>query len=95
MTSWRVITGSRASCWVWNKLYDYDRYAPLPRPKVSTHGKQAREMVLAAYNHFHPRMGEIAGLFFSESWIDAPPVPGKRGVLTVRVRSRLHTRMCL
>jgi oligoendopeptidase F len=36
-------------------------------------------MVLEAYNHFHPQMSEIADKFFTESWIDAPLMPGKRG----------------
>ena len=62
-----------------DKLYDYDRYAPLPAAESFYQWEQAREMVLDAYHRFHPRMGEIAGLFFSKSWIDAPPVPGKRG----------------
>lgn len=62
-----------------DKLYDYDRYAPLP----SAHGEyswaKARETVLQAYGNFHPQAAEIAGQFFSESWIDAAPRPGKRG----------------
>jgi oligoendopeptidase F len=61
-----------------DKLYDYDRYAPLPSAEGHYHWDHAREMVLSAYQRFHPRMAEIAGLFFSESWIDAPPKPGKR-----------------
>jgi oligoendopeptidase F len=62
-----------------DKLYDYDRYAPLPAAEGNYRWDRARSMVLAAYGNFHPRMAEIAELFFTESWIDAPPAPGKRG----------------
>jgi oligoendopeptidase F len=62
-----------------DRLYDYDRYAPLPAAESFYTWDQAREIVLNAYNRFHPRMGEIAGMFFTQSWIDAPSVPGKRG----------------
>jgi oligoendopeptidase F len=62
-----------------DRLYDYDRYAPLPAAESFYTWDQAREIVLNAYNRFHPRMGEIAGMFFTHSWIDAPSVPGKRG----------------
>jgi oligoendopeptidase F len=62
-----------------DELYDYDRYAPLPAADRRYTWEQAREVVLAAYSRFHPRMGEIAGLFFENNWIDAAVVPGKRG----------------
>ncbi len=62
-----------------DKLYDYDRYAPLPTADSFYTWDQARDIVLNAYGRFHTRMAEIAGLFFTESWIDAPPMPGKRG----------------
>ncbi len=35
---------------------------------------EAREIVLAAYNGFTPRMAEIAGRFFERNWIDARTV---------------------
>ena len=60
-------------------LYDYDRYAPLPSAEGDYHWDRARAMVLKAYGNFHPQMAQIAEQFFTESWIDAPPVPGKRG----------------
>ncbi len=62
-----------------DRLYDYDRYAPLPAAEGQYHWDQARDMVLKAYGQFHPQMSEIAGKFFTESWIDAAPAPGKRG----------------
>lgn len=61
-----------------DRLYDYDRYAPLPAAEGHYRWEQAREMVLEAYGKFHPQMAEIAGQFFARSWIDAPPYPGKR-----------------
>lgn len=62
-----------------DKLYDYDRYAPLPSAEGDYKWEQAREMVLRAYGAFYPQMAEIAGKFFDDSWIDAAPRPGKRG----------------
>lgn len=61
-----------------DRLYDYDRYAPLPAAEGHYRWEQARDMVLEAYGKFHPQMAEIAGQFFARSWIDAPPYPGKR-----------------
>lgn len=60
-----------------DRLYDYDRYAPLPSAEGLYSWDCAREIVLQAYRKFHPRTAEIADLFFTESWIDAPPQPGK------------------
>src|SRR5947209_4800176 len=34
---------------------------------------QASELVLDAYSAFSPRLGDLAGRFFAEHWIDAPP----------------------
>ena len=61
-----------------DKLYDYDRYAPLPAAEGNYPWDRARDTVLRAYGEFHPRMAEIADMFFANSWIDAPPKPGKR-----------------
>ncbi|MFN3596673.1 MAG: M3 family oligoendopeptidase [Rubricoccaceae bacterium] len=60
-------------------LYDYDRYAPLGEAERTFSWDEARQTVLEAYTDFHPEMGRIAGRFFDERWIDAPPVAGKRG----------------
>jgi oligoendopeptidase F len=62
-----------------DKLYDYDRYAPLPAAEGYYHWERAHDIVLSAYGKFHPQTAEIAELFFTHSWIDAPPQPGKRG----------------
>ena len=60
-------------------MYDYDRYAPLLKNKKQVDWNEARETVLTSYDDFHPQMGEIAGKFFDENWIDAAIRPGKRG----------------
>ncbi len=72
-------------------LYDYDRYAPLPAAGSHYQWAQAREMVLRAYGQFHPQMAEVARQFFTRSWIDAPPYPGKRsGAYSASVVPSVH-----
>jgi oligoendopeptidase F len=61
------------------ELFDYDRYAPLPVKERRFTWSEARDTVLAAYGRFHPRMAEVASLFFDKRWIDAEVHPGKRG----------------
>ncbi|MCZ7539622.1 MAG: M3 family oligoendopeptidase [Anaerolineae bacterium] len=74
-----------------DRLYDYDRYAPLPAAEGRYEWAQAREMVLRAYDRFHPQMAEVAGKFFAGSWIDAPPYPGKRsGAYSASVVPSVH-----
>lgn len=63
----------------YDDLYDYDRYAPLTKSETTVKWEHAREMVLDAYENFHPEMGKIAGKFFEKNWIDAAIKPGKRG----------------
>jgi len=61
-----------------NKLDYWDRNAPLPDADNRKIGwTEARETVLGAYSAFDPEMANIAARFFDESWIDAPPRPGK------------------
>ncbi len=62
-----------------DELYDYDRYAPLPTADHRYPWEQGREIVLKAYQQFHPRMAEIAEMFFDKRWIDAAVKPGKQG----------------
>jgi oligoendopeptidase F len=62
-----------------DQLFDYDRYAPLAEVDRRFTWSEARETVLTAYARFHPRMAEIASLFFEKGWIDAAVRPGKRG----------------
>ncbi len=60
------------------ELFDYDRYAPLPAADRHYAWDESRDVVLNAYAQFHPRMAEIASLFFENRWIDASVRPGKR-----------------
>ncbi len=62
-----------------DELFDYDRYAPLPADHRHYPWDESREIVLNAYERFHPRMAEIARKFFDNHWIDAAVRPGKRG----------------
>lgn len=57
----------------------HDVLAPYRKEERTYDFDQARELVLDAFGHFHPRMGEIAQTFFANRWIDAAPRPGKRG----------------
>jgi oligoendopeptidase F len=72
-------------------LFDYDRYAPLPAADRRYSWDEGRAVVLDAYAQFHPRMAEIAGMFFEQNWIDAPVRPGKRGgAYSARVVPSVH-----
>ncbi len=60
------------------KLDYWDRNAPLPTDDDRRYSwDQARRLVLDAYGNFAPAMADIAGKFFSKSWIDAALRPGK------------------
>ena len=61
------------------KLYDYDRYAPLEQHGGRWAWERCREMVTASYQGFDARAGEIVRRFFESSWIDAELRNGKRG----------------
>ncbi len=65
--------------WFGQDHLDYwDRNAPLPDADNSKiEWQEARETVLGAYSGFDPKMADIAGRFFDNGWIDAPPRPGK------------------
>ncbi|MGD2062058.1 MAG: M3 family oligoendopeptidase [Nitrospirota bacterium] len=62
-----------------DELLDYDRYAPLADATETIPWTRARDLVLAAYRAFSPRVATIAEEFFSRRWIDAATRPGKRG----------------
>ncbi|NQW00091.1 MAG: M3 family oligoendopeptidase [Rhodospirillales bacterium] len=60
------------------KLDWWDRNAPLPDADSAKFSwDQAKQSVLSAYGGFAPEMATIAGRFFDERWIDAPPRAGK------------------
>jgi oligoendopeptidase F len=61
------------------RLADYDRMAAVTQDEVTFTYAEARELVVDCYRAFSPELGELAGRFFAESWIDAPVRPAKRG----------------
>jgi len=63
-----------------DELFDYDRYAPLPAlPTKKIAWPECKQIVLESFSAFSPRIAEIAECFFSEKYIHAPVIPGKRG----------------
>lgn len=62
-----------------DKLYDYDRYAPLFSDMPSCDWPTARRIVEESYQAFAPRAGNVIREFFDKRWIDAELRPGKRG----------------
>jgi len=63
-----------------DKLYDYDRYAPLPGlPAMRIDWQRCRRIVLDSFSQFSNRLADSAERFFEQSWIHAPVMEGKRG----------------
>ncbi len=62
-----------------DQLVHYDRYAPIAGEQSEIPFAQARDLVLAAFGQFSPRLVEIAEPFFERRWIDAEAADGKRG----------------
>ncbi|MEK6201068.1 MAG: M3 family oligoendopeptidase, partial [Desulfobulbaceae bacterium] len=63
-----------------DELTDYDRYAPLPAlPSQIIGWDECKEMVLRSFGAFSENMATIAERFFTEKWIHAPVISGKRG----------------
>ncbi|MFB3903086.1 MAG: M3 family oligoendopeptidase [Acidobacteriota bacterium] len=63
-------------------IEDFDRYAPI-RTGMDENGwfftwDEARDIVISAYESFHPVFGETARRFFDARWIDAAVREGKR-----------------
>ena len=61
------------------ELTHYDRYAPITSMETPFSFERGREIVLAAFGEFSPRLAEMAEPFFSRRWIDAALADGKRG----------------
>ena len=61
------------------RIADYDRAASVIDDQEEIGWDEGREIVLDAFHGFSGEMGELAGRFFDERWIDAPARPGKRG----------------
>jgi oligoendopeptidase F len=62
-----------------DRLAYWDRMAPLAETDEHVPYDEARQIVLDCYSGFSPELGEVAGGFFGDGYIDAPPRPGKRG----------------
>ena len=62
-----------------DRLYHYDRYAPIQADTPPVPWEEARAIVVEAYGHFNAETGEMAQRFFTERWIDAAVRAGKRG----------------
>ena len=62
-----------------DEMWEYDRNAPVGKDNGFWTWEAARELVVSAYSEFHPRIGEIAQMFFDKSWIHAPARKGKSG----------------
>jgi oligoendopeptidase F len=62
-----------------DKLYDYDRYAPLSAEMPKCDWSTARNIVQESYDAFSPQAGSVIRTFFEKNWIDAELRPGKRG----------------
>ena len=64
-----------------DELTDYDRYAPLPVEESDRlyRWDESRDIVLSAFEQFHPTMAEVASRFFENNWIHGALLPNKRG----------------
>jgi oligoendopeptidase F len=61
-----------------DKLYDYDRHAPLEDKEETFEYEKSQEIVLSALEAFSPVFAKIAKQAFEEGWIDVYPKPFKR-----------------
>jgi oligoendopeptidase F len=62
-----------------DRLAYWDRMAPVSDTEQRIPYDEAREIVLGCYRGFSPELGTVAGAFFENGYIDAPPRQGKRG----------------
>jgi oligoendopeptidase F len=62
-----------------DRLAYYDRIAPVAPSEQTIAYTEARQLVLDCYREFSPELGDTAAGFFDDRYIDAPPLPGKRG----------------
>jgi oligoendopeptidase F len=61
------------------RLALYDQYAPVGKEVRSFPYDRARQVILDAFEAFHPTFRRIADEFFAKNWIDAEIRQGKRG----------------
>ena len=63
----------------YDKLYDYDRYAPISANESEFCFEDSKKIVLETFEAFSPKFAKIAKKAFSEGWIDVYPKENKRG----------------
>ncbi|CAA6808104.1 MAG: Oligoendopeptidase F (EC [uncultured Campylobacterales bacterium] len=63
----------------YDKLYDYDRYAPIVSEGKEYTYEESRKIVLNAFKSFDNEMYEIALKAIDEGWCDVYPKESKRG----------------
>ncbi|MBD0348896.1 MAG: M3 family oligoendopeptidase [Thermoleophilia bacterium] len=74
-----------------DRLYDFDRFAPLDDEPPTISWEDARATVLEAFTSFDARAGEIVAGFFDRAWIDAALRPGKvQGAFCATVVPDVH-----
>jgi oligoendopeptidase F len=74
-----------------DKLYEWDRYAPIEQVERQLTWEQARDLVLGSYHRFSPRAGKLVRDFFDQPWIDAPVEEGKQsGAYCAGATPRFH-----
>jgi len=74
-----------------DRLYEWDRYAPIEEVERPLNWDQARDLVLGSYHRFSRRAGKLVQDFFDQHWIDAPVVEGKEsGAYCAGATPRFH-----
>ncbi len=63
----------------YEKLYDYDRYAPITKDEEEIPFSKAKKMVLESFKDFDERFYDIAKRALEEGWCDVFPKDKKRG----------------
>jgi len=61
-----------------DKLYDYDRYAPIDSKDDKFSFEDSKKIVLDTFSAFSPKFANIAKKAFEEAWIDVYPKENKR-----------------
>src|SRR5256714_1946883 len=74
-----------------DRLYEWDRYAPIEEVERRVTWDEARELVLGSYHRLSARAGKLVQDFFEQPWIDAPVLEGKEsGAYCAGATPRFH-----
>lgn len=63
----------------YQRLYDYDRYAPFNESEEEFDFERSKQIVLSAFKDFNPKFYKIAKEALEKGWCDVYPKEGKRG----------------